>query len=230
MIMAKYLKLKMVSKGLNFLAKSMKWMPVLLFLQGFSLAAQQSGAKTISLFDEQTLKGWKFVTPDDKKLWSVVNGIIVCNNDGEYLRSNSFLHTENEYQDFEFRCLFRLSGDSGFINSGIQYRSKLTKGNVTGYQADIGNGYWGDLYDEHRRGTLLKGDTAILQHLLFEDGWNSYIIRVRGKHHELYINGIKTADYVEKDPSIPSKGFIALQIHGGGIAKVEFKKIEITIF
>lgn len=228
--MAKCLTLKTISKGLNFLVTGMKWMPVLLLLQGFRLAAQQPAVKTISLFNEQTLKGWKFVTAEDKKLWSVVNGIIVCNNAGEYLNSNSFLHTENEFQDFEFRCLFRLSGDSGFINSGIQYRSKLIKGNVTGYQADIGKGYWGDLYDEHRRGTLLKGDTTILHHLLFEDNWNSYIIRVKGRHHELYINGIKTADYFEKDPSIPSKGFIALQIHSGGIAKVEFKKIEITVY
>ncbi len=58
---------------------------------------------------------------------------------------NAYLHTEKEFGDFEFRCLFRLSGDpgTGMINSGIQYRSQIVDGNMVGYQADIGNGYWG---------------------------------------------------------------------------------------
>lgn len=203
---------------------------MLLFLFSFNLSGQVVSPRTFSLFDEQTLKGWKVVSAADKKLWSVVGGVIVCNNNGELIKSNSFLQTDTEYENFEFRCLFRLTGNSGFINSGIQYRSKVINGAVTGYQADIGNGYWGDIYDEHRRGTLVKGDSTTLRHLLFESGWNSYMIRVKGNHHELYINGIKTADYLEKDRTIPSKGIIALQIHGGGIAKMEFKKITITVF
>jgi hypothetical protein len=183
------------------------------------------------MFDGKTLNGWKVVNSKDTSLWSVEQGAITCHNRGKLIVSNSFLQSAKEYQNFEFRCLFRLSGDSGFINSGIQYRSNVKKnGEVVGYQADIGNGYWGDLYDEHRRGTLVKGDSSILPQLLFDDGWNSYIIRVKDNFHELYINGIKTVEYNEKDPAIPSKGIIALQIHGGGIAKVEFKDIFITIY
>ncbi len=49
---------------------------------------------------------------------------------------------------------------------------------MVGYQADIGNGFWGDIYDKHRRGELMDGNLSTLQHLLKEDGWNSYIIRV----------------------------------------------------
>ncbi|WP_218587926.1 hypothetical protein [Arenibacter palladensis] len=41
------------------------------------------------------------------------------------------------------------------INSGIQYRSIIKDNKIIGYQADIGKGYWGDIYDEHRRGKLV---------------------------------------------------------------------------
>jgi hypothetical protein len=114
------------------------------------------------------------------------------------------------------------------INSGIQYRSQVQNGQMAGYQADIGRGYWGDIYDEHRRGKLIGGDLRTLRHLLKEDGWNSYIIRAKGNHHELYINGVKTCDYIEKDRKIPATGVIAVQIHSGGAAKVQFRDLTIT--
>ncbi len=40
-------------------------------------------------------------------------------------------------------------------NSGIQFRSKpADKGEVKGYQADVGQAWWGKLYEELGRGTL----------------------------------------------------------------------------
>lgn len=201
-----------------------------LFLLLHTGYAQTKPAEVVSLFDGTSLKGWKLLDPKHRSLWSVKDSIIVCSNGDKKIEENSFLLTEKEYDNFEFRCLFRLSGDesTGLINSGIQYRSLVKEGNMVGYQADIGNGYWGDLYDEHRRGKLVGGDLSTLRHLLKADGWNSYIIRVKGNHHELYINGVKTCDYFEKDPSIPSTGVIALQIHGGGVAKVEYRNITLT--
>jgi len=65
--------------------------------------------------------------------------------------NTTVIYMENEYSNFELRCLFQLSGDpaTGMINSGIQYRSLISKDNMTGYQADIGEGFWGNIYDEH---------------------------------------------------------------------------------
>ena len=205
---------------------------VLLILLCYSLnsPAQGSTVKSLSLFDGKTLSGWKTVDPKDKGLWYVVDSVVTCKNDGKNITANTYLQTEQTYGDFEFRCLFRLSGDhsTGLVNSGIQYRSNVVNGVIVGYQADIGKGYWGDLYDEHRRAKLVGGDLSTLKHILIEDGWNSYIIRVKGNKHELYINGVKTCEYIEKDPAIPAKGVIAFQMHEGGIAKVEFRDITIT--
>lgn len=200
-----------------------------LLLCSLSLPAQDT--KTISLFDGKTLEGWKTVNPKFASKWSVIDGAITSGNLQDKIPANTYLATAKEYEDFEFRCLFRIQGDhkTGLINSGIQYRSIIHGGKIIGYQADIGKGYWGDIYDEHRRNRpLVRGDLSVLQLLLKEDGWNSYIIRCKGNHHELYINGVKTADYYEQDPKIPSKGVIAVQIHSGGAAKVEFRDITIT--
>lgn len=193
-------------------------------------AKAQSNSKSTSIFDGKSLQGWETVNPEYEKFWSVQNGVITGGDGSTKIPANTYLHTTDEYEDFEFRCLFRLTGDpeTGMINSGIQYRSTIHDGEIVGYQADIGNGYWGDIYDEHRRAKLVDGDMSLLTHLLNKNGWNSYIIRVKGDHHELYINGVKTADYVEKDAEIPSKGVIGFQVHGGGAAKVEFRAPTIT--
>lgn len=194
-----------------------------------SAKAQQT-VEAVSLFDGKTLAGWKTIVPADQALWKVVDGKITGGNDADKVKSNSYLCTEKEFENFELRFLFRLSGDpaTGMINSGVQYRSTIKGGDIIGYQADIGNGYWGDIYDEHRRGQLVAGDLSVLPKLLKEDGWNSYIVRVIGNRHELYINGVKTADYIEKDANIPSRGVIGFQLHSGGVAKIEISDITIT--
>lgn len=205
---------------------------------GFSGACAQQSApaqqppRTVKLFDGATLNGWKPVNPADGKYWTVTDSLITGGDGVSNVPKNTYLQTEQEYEDFEFRCLFRLSGDpaTGFINSGIQYRSFVVDNDIVGYQADIGDGHWGDIYDEHRRALLVSGDLSTLQHIIHKGGWNSYIIRVRGNHHELYINGVKTCDYIEEDPTIPSKGVIAFQLHSGGAAKIQIRDVTITTF
>ena len=171
------------------------------------LSAQEKAA---SIFDGKTLAGWKAAKPSNAHFWKVIDGAITGDHGEKKVPTNTYLVTEKEYGDFEFRCKFRISGDhkTGLINSGIQYRSHLKNGKMTGYQADIGKGYWGDIYDEHRRGKLIKGDTAKLMKTLVEDGWNDYLIRCQGNKHELFINGHKTAEYIEEKEDIPARGII----------------------
>lgn len=193
-------------------------------------ASGQEFRNTTSLFDGVSMKGWKIFPEKNQALWTVRDSLLVGGDGIQKIAENNYLYTEDHFGDFELRCLFRLSGDSdtGLINSGIQYRSQIVDGNMVGYQADIGNGYWGDIYDEHRRGKLLSGDLGTLKHLLKEYGWNSYIVRCKGDFHELFINGVKTAEYVEKDPSLPKSGLIGIQLHSGGNAKIEILDVTIT--
>ena len=192
--------------------------------------------KSVALFDGKTLKGWTPVNSNKAKYWSVINGVITASNGNKKMPTNTYLATTKQYQNFEFKCKFRLSGNhkTGLINSGIQYRSLMHKTKkpgvhkIIGYQADIGKGYWGDIYDEHRRGKLIKGDTTELFKNFKEDGWNTYTIRCNGSRHELFINGHQTVNYSEPNSNIETYGVIALQLHSGGVAKMEYKDISIT--
>ena len=57
--------------------------------------------------------------------------------------------------DFRLTLNVKLVENEG--NSGIQFRSEpLPDGEVKGYQADVGPGWWGKLYEENGRGLLWK--------------------------------------------------------------------------
>ena len=99
---------------------------------------------------------------------------------------------------------------------------------MTGYQADMGEGYWGSLYDETRRNKVLAHThAAIIQRILKPNDWNDYIIRCEDRHIRLWLNGVLTVDYVERDKEIPLSGLIGLQIHGGGKADASYWDITI---
>lgn len=118
--------------------------------------------------DYVDLEKWKTVKVENQKYWSVTDSLIIGGDGTQKIPENTYLCTTKTYENFEFRCLFRLSGnhDMGLLNSGIQYRSIIEEGKTIGYQADIGKGYWGDIYDEHRRGKLVAGDLSTLKHIL----------------------------------------------------------------
>ena len=207
-------------------------LPRFVFIAGAIMAVAGAVAGEIPLFDGKTLDGWETVDRD-KPFWRAENGVIMADSLGKKMPRNTFLFSKKQYANFEFRCKFRLTGDpkTGLVNSGIQFRTaKHGKGNAIGYQADIGEpNWWGCLYDEHRRGLIAKSDVNRLRGTLKPFGWNDYLIRAQGPVITLFINGIQTIQYVEKDPKIPSKGHFALQLHGGGICRMEYKDIKLTL-
>jgi hypothetical protein len=183
------------------------------------LAAEEEGFAR--LFDGKTLSGWE----GDEKLWKAEDGMIVGDSPG--IKRNEFLATKKSYGDFELRLEFRLRRGAG--NSGVQFRSKRVAGSseVSGYQADIGEKYWGCLYDESRRNKVLVQAPAELDEALHKEDWNSYIIRAEGNRIRLTLNGVTTVDYREEDEAIAREGIIALQVHAGGPLRVEFRKLRI---
>lgn len=191
-----------------------------------SRAADAAAAKPLeegftALFNGKDLTGWEGNT----ELWKVEQGMIVGDSAG--IRHNEFLATRKPYGDFELRLEFRLRNGTG--NTGVQFRSQRVPDStvVVGYQADLGEKYWGCLYDEHRRNKILGQAPAKLQEVLHPDGWNSYVIRARGDHIELFVNDLQTVDYQEADTKIPRTGIIALQVHSGPPLRVEFRNIRI---
>jgi hypothetical protein len=179
------------------------------------------------LFDGKTLTGWEGETA---KTWRVEEGAIVGGSLTEKVPRNEFLCTTGKYGDFELKVKFKLLGDHDQANGGVQIRTKRIPNHheVIGYQADIGQQYWGALYDESRRARVLAGpDKETQAKIVKYDDWNDYVIRCEGPRIRLWLNGTLTVDYTEKDDTAERSGIIGLQIHGGAKAKVYYKDITI---
>jgi predicted dehydrogenase len=162
---------------------------------------------------------------DTASCWSARDGVITGRHDG--LKYNDFLRTRQHYDNFELKLEFRLKNGEG--NTGIQFRSEPVPDSheVSGYQADIGQQYWGALYDESRRKKVLVTPPALALSAIDKSGWNRYVVRAEGNFISLHLNGIRTVHYVESEPGLLRRGFIALQVHSGPPIQVEFQGIMI---
>lgn len=201
----------------------MKFLPLLLL----AAAAATLHAEPVPLADGQTFTGWE---GDTAKTWRIVEGAFVGGSLTEKVPHNEFLATQRSYKDFELRLKFRLLGSEGMINGGVQFRSERVPNHfeMRGYQADLGQGYWGTLYDESRRNKALIGPTKEAVAGFLKPGeWNEYRIRCEGPRSQLWINGVQTVDYTEPDAAIVQDGKIGLQVHGGGKVEAWYKDLVI---
>lgn len=197
---------------------------IALFVLFTAIAAH---AAPLTLFDGTSFTGWE---GDTGKTWRIEDGALVGGSVTEKVPHNDFLCTKKEFSNFELRLKFKLVGTEGFINGGVQFRSKRVPNDfeASGYQADLGEGFWGALYDESRRNkVLVMPDKDVVAKALKKNDWNEYVIRCEGPHVQLWLNGTQTVDYKEPDAAIPQKGIIGLQIHGGGKAEAWYKEIRI---
>jgi hypothetical protein len=199
-----------------------------LFLLPTILLPWFTTAQPVSLFDGKTFAGWD---GDTNRTWRIVDGAFVGGSLEHQIPQNEFLATHNSYTNFVLKLKFKLVGTEGFVNAGVQVRSVRTDdppNEMRGYQADIGDGWWGALYDESRRNTvLIKPDPAAVKQALKPGDWNDYEIRCEGRRIRTWINGVAMIDYTEPDTTIPQHGRIGLQIHGGAKAEVSYKDITL---
>jgi len=152
----------------------------------------------ISLFDGDTFAGWE----GSREVFRIDDGAVVGGTLSANVAHNDFLCTVASYDDFELRLQCRLLGENA--NAGIQIRSRRVPDHyeVSGYQADMGQQYWGCLYDESRRNKVLAcPDPAKIAEVVRAGDWNDYVIRCEGKRIQLWINGFQTVDYTEAAPN-----------------------------
>jgi Domain of Unknown Function (DUF1080) len=180
----------------------------------------------VQLFDGKSFNGWE----GNLQVFRIAQGAIVGGTMTAVIPRNEFLCTRKEYGDFTLHLKVRLAGDPARANAGIQFRSKRIPNDheVIGYQADMGQQYWGALYDESRRKKVLASPKAgeLAKHLKRDD-WNEYEVRAEGRRIRLAINGFQTVDYTEADEAIEPRGCICLQIHSGPPSEAWYKDIRI---
>lgn len=232
-------------------ARSLRPMkPILLF----ALCAPLLHAEPKPLFNGKDLTGWE----GNDKLWSVQDGAITGKTTAEQpAGGNTFLIWKGgDVANFELTFKYKMTpgDDKKFVNSGVQYRSKIVdpeKFVVAGYQADFeyGDTYSGILYEEKGRGILAQrgqkvtitegaeppkpkitvtgetGKSADIQAGIQKDGWNEYRVVAEGNHLQHFINGKQTVDVIDETTEGAKKGVLALQLHAGPPMQVQFKDI-----
>lgn len=190
-------------------------------------ASLLQSAEPVSIFDGKTFTGWEGET---SKVWRIEGGLILGGS-MEGNPRNEFLATVKRYKNFRLKLEYKLTGTEGFVNGGVQIRSERIQqppNEMIGYQADIGAGKSGNLYDESRRKvTLVEASKEVIEKAEKPGEWNTYEIVAEGPRVRLLVNGVQTVDYTEKDATIVQEGHIALQIHGNCKAVIAFRNLHI---
>ncbi len=169
-------------------------------------------------FNGKNLDGWSGA----KGNWKVENGELIGTSPA--LKRNEWLVAPLAVGDFRLIVEVKLAPNAG--NSGIQFRSEaLPDGEVKGYQADIGVGWWGKLYEEHGRALLWKENVD--QHVK-KDDWNTYEIVAVGSHIKTAVNGQASVDM--EDTAGARQGIIAFQLHSGNIPfEIRLRKFQLEL-
>lgn len=179
------------------------------------LLANEENVKTF--FNGKDFALWR----GEPELWKVDDGEIIGTTAG--LKENKFLVSELAFEDFDLTVEVKLAKNEG--NSGIQFRSQpLANGDVKGYQADIGPGWWGKLYEEH--GRALLWDKSGEAHVKPGE-WNTYRVEAVGSHIRTWLNGQLCVDL--DDPPGARRGVIAFQLHSGGPTEVRFRNLDVKL-
>ena len=196
--------------------------------------------KGVPLFDGKSFAGWEGNDGESSmKHFRIEKRAIVGGCMTEDLNHNQFVRTVKQYKNFELRLKYKVKAMDESYNGGIQFRSipSTISGRsfeMVGYQADIISWKKGALYDEQRRWDFLGMQLGRVENYK-ADAWNEYIIRCEGPRVRIWLNGVKTTDYIEPYTDSPfegigtiaQEGYIALQIHEGKASEVWYKDILI---
>jgi len=205
-------------------------------IAGAALAATgalaQPEADFMSLFDGQTLDGWKSVggPPDG---YGVKNGVIFCSPKGVNL------YTTKEFSDFILRFEFKLEdgsnngvgirapaeGDAAYLGMEIQIRE----------DAAADRGKWGKLRPEQYHGSIYDLVAAKRGALKPAGEWNSEEITAISRRIKVVVNGktivdanlndIQDQDKIRHHPGVfRERGHIGFLGHGDYL---EFRNIRI---
>ncbi|MGI8785728.1 MAG: 3-keto-disaccharide hydrolase [Acidobacteriota bacterium] len=199
---------------------------VLVVVVGGVLVAQSQqtrapfpGEQWVSLFNGKDLTNWVEV---GKEKWIIEDGAI----HGQGVTSAyGYLRTEKKYADFHMFIRFKCEADG---NSGVYFRCDFAPGTVDvnqGLQVEIDRvighhtgGFYGDGRD------WLAWPAPELEPLVRPNDWNDMLLKVEGNRYVSYLNGVLMCDFT--DPKAKARdGYIALQLHSGGLGNMRFKDI-----
>ncbi len=220
-------------------------------LGGCSKTETHSGSRIegdgwVSLFDGESLKGWRGYNGIDLQgAWVAENGVLRLEPKTPKGPQVNII-TEAQFDDFDLRFEWKVEPGT---NSGVMFHvgEGPPKPHLTGpeYQIldNVGfrNGKGLPVTPKEYAGSHYAVEAATSDETKPVGEWNSSQIRVEGNHVEYWLNGVKTAEYVMHSPewntqianskfkkwedfATLGKGHINLQDHGH---RVWFRNLKI---
>ena len=182
------------------------------------IAARPNESGVLSRQGTPVGPGWKRLFDGDELVgfqaepahWKLEKGLLTGKVAGS--PTHHYAYTDAEYGDFELHAQVKLSGKNA--NSGVCIRTKPTSfDDVPGYQVDMGDGFWGCLWDERRDGMVDAYPAAAAKKLVKSGDWNHYYVIARGDRVRAWLNGVETIRVAH--PRGIRKGAIGFQLcHG----------------
>lgn len=181
---------------------------------GLALFAGTSFAAPESLFNGESLDGWKV---QGAPYWRVVDSTLVGQSD--FAKKNSVLWTEEAFGNFEFSFEFRFAGD---IDSGVFLRQENDQIQI-GVSRSLKRDMTGSPYIGSKRGYPKQAKNAA--ELLKAGDWNRMTIRAEADRYLVHLNGVQVMQY--RSETAKSHGPIGLQVHPGVVMKIEFRDLQV---
>jgi hypothetical protein len=195
--------------------------PTLIVLGAIACSSATSAGRSdgwISLFDGQTLTGWR--ASENPATFSVANGEIVVHGPRAHLFYEGPV-MNHEFKDFELKAdvLTKPSANSGiFIRTTFQDTDWPSKG----YEVQVNNSH----SDWRRTGSLYA--VQDVRAAGRDNEWFTMHVIVRGRRVQVLVDGRQVVDYTEPEgsPTRLTGGTIALQGHDPG-SEVHYRNIMI---
>ena len=169
----------------------------------------------ISLFDGQTLGGWK--ASENPSTFSVQDGMIVANGPRSHLFYEGPIENA-DFKNFEFKADIMTKPRA---NSGIFFHTEYqeTGWPNKGYEVQVNNSH-----SDWRRTGGLYDVVDVRESPAKDDQWFTEHIIVQGKHIIIKVNGQTTVDFTEPEDFVHgtfpnrkiSSGTFAIQAHDPG--------------
>jgi 3-keto-disaccharide hydrolase len=174
-----------------------------------------------SMFNGKDLAGW---VPVGNEKWTVEDGTI---HGQGITKDYGYLRTEKKYVDFEMSLRFKCEADG---NSGLFVHTDFKPGTADvsqGMQFEIDrtlNHHPTGLYGDGRQ--WIAWPAPELETVIRPNDWNDLWVSVIGNRYIARLNGVPMLDFTDPTPK-SFDGYIALQLHSGGLGNMRFTDLYI---
>lgn len=204
--------------------------PLAIVLSSFFHSTSSSAAKGwMQLINGKDMSGWK--ASENKETWSVTpEGYLQAVGKRSHLFYEGE-HLKSGFKNFEFEAQVRTFK---LANSGIYFHTKYQESGWPGQgiEIQVNNSHIGEGdYIELKRMGSLYGVRNVYKTFAQDDEWMTVKARVENDRVQIWVNGIKTVDYVQSERRMGgikklSTGTFCLQGHDPN-SKMQYRSFKV---